>query len=135
MANGFYTDFKRSLQNKEQDMDTDDIRALLIDDADYTHNANQDFLDDIPGGARVAVSGALAGATISSVGGFDTNDFSWATVSGDVSERVSIYNHGVGGSDAARRLCAFYDTLTGLPITPNGANINFTVHASGWWTL
>jgi hypothetical protein len=135
MANTKYTDFKRSLLNKEQDLNTDDIRVLLIDGADYTPDLGaHDFLDDIPGGARVAVSSALGSPTIAA-GVFDTADVTLNTVTGDPCEYLGQYNHGMGGSDAARGLIALYDTMTGLPITPNGANINITVHASGWWTL
>jgi hypothetical protein len=33
-------------------------------------------------------------------------------------------------------MAAFYDTgLTGMPVTPNGGNINVTVNASGWFAL
>jgi hypothetical protein len=42
----------------------------------------------------------------------------------------------MGGSDAARGLICFFDTgVSGLPITPNGGNINVTVNASGVFTL
>ena len=135
MANAFYTPFKPSLLNKQQDLDTDDVRVLLIDGADYTPNlTTDDFLDDIPSGARVAVSGALGSPTIA-LGVFDTADVVLSLVTGDPSEYLGMYNHGMSGADTGRGLICLYDTMTGLPITPNGANINITVHASGWWTL
>jgi hypothetical protein len=118
-------------------MDTDSIRAILVDSADYTYLAAHDFLDDVPAGARVAVSAGLGTPTIVD-GVFDTADFVWSTVTGDQSEAIVLYNHdGNGaGSDTARQLVLFMDTgITGMPITPNGGNINVTVHGSGWFAL
>lgn len=119
-------------------MTVDSIRAILGDAADYTVNlATHDFLDDVPSGARVAVSGGLGGATFTD-GVFDTNDFSWTAVTGDQSEQVILYNHdGAGaGADAARQLIEFLDTgITGMPVTPNGGDINVTINASGWFAL
>jgi len=137
MANLLYPKFKQALLNKTHDLDTDDIRAVLVDAADYTYGAAHDFLDDIAAGGRVAVSTALTSPTIVD-GVFDTADFSWATVTGDQSEIIALYNHNGNGAaaDAARQLVLFMDTgITGMPITPNGGNINVTVHASGWFAL
>jgi hypothetical protein len=138
MANAHYNPFKQALLGSEShDLDADDIRAILVDSADYTFSAAHDFLDDIAAGARVAVSAALSGKSVTN-GTFDTSDFAWSTVTGDQSEAVVLYNHdGNGaGADAARQLMTFYDTgMTGMPVTPSGGNINFVVHASGWFAL
>jgi hypothetical protein len=138
MANAHYNPFKQALLGSEShDLDADDIRAILVDSADYTFSAAHDFLDDIAAGARVAVSAALTGKSVTN-GTFDSSDFSWPTVTGDQSEAVVLYNHdGNGaGADAARQLMTFYDTgMTGMPVTPSGGNINFVVHASGWFAL
>jgi hypothetical protein len=134
MANALYPKIKEALAGALINLDTADIRAILIDLADYTYNAAHDFLDDVPSAARVAVSAAL-GATTIALGVFDSNDFSFTTVTGDACEALILYCHD-GGSDGARRLIAFYDTgVTGLPVTPNGGDINVTVNASGWFAL
>ena len=81
--------------------------------------------------AKVAVSGALTAPTIAS-GVFDTADFSWTAVTGDVSEAIILWDDTIVDD----RLCVFYDTsMTGMPVTPNGGDINVTVHASGWFAL
>jgi hypothetical protein len=135
MANALYNPFKQTVLGAAHDLDTHGVRAILIDSADYTFSASHDFLDDVAGGARVATSGDLTSPTLTS-GTFDTADFSWTSVTGDQSEAIILYNHGMGGSDAARGLIAFYDTsITGMPVTPNGGNINVTVNASGWFSL
>ena len=137
MANALYNEFKDALAAEGHNLTADDIRAILVDGADYTFSAAHDFLDDVPGGARVAVSAQLTSPTMVN-GLFDTADFAWSTVSGDQSENVILYNHnGNGaGADSARQLISFYDTgMTGMPVTPSGGNINVTVNASGWLTL
>ena len=66
---------------------------------------------------------------------FDTADFAWIAVSGVQSEAIIIWND-TPTTPTADPLCAFYDTgMTGMPVTPNGGNINVTVNASGWWAL
>ena len=43
-----------------------------------------------------------------------------------------------GGADvaaSAQRLIAWVDTGTGLPVTPNGADVNVVFNASGLFTL
>lgn len=137
MANALYNPFKDQLLSNATaiDMDGDTIKASLIDAADYTFSAAH---DEYSGGARdvalaaiVAESSALAGPTTTN-GTFDTNDFTWSTVTGDQSEDIILWDDTVAND----RLIAFYDTgITGMPVTPNGGNINVTVNASGWFSL
>lgn len=135
MANDFYDTYLQGLLNKEFDMDTDIIKATLIDSADYTFSAAHDFYGggsaDVAAGAKVAVSGTLGSPTIAN-GVFDTANFTWSAVTGDVSEAVILWDDSITDD----RLVAFYDTgMTGMPVTPNGGDINFSVHASGWFSL
>ena len=67
------------------------------------------------------------------LGVFDAADVAFTTVTGDPSEVLVIYKD--TGSAATSPLIAYIDTATGLPVTPNGGNINVTVHASGWFSL
>jgi hypothetical protein len=138
MANALYNPFKQQLLNNATgiDLDADVCKASLIDLADYTFDAGHDEYSggalDVPAAAKVAESGALTTPTVSASGGFDTDDFTWALVSGDVSEAVILWDDTVVND----RLMAFYDTgITGMPVTPNGGNINVTVNASGWFSL
>lgn len=102
-------------------MMTDDIRAILVDLADYVYSAAHDFLDDVPVAARVAVSGAMVGKSITS-GVFDATDVTLNSVVGDPSEAVIIYKH--TGVDATSPVIAYIDSAaSGLPVTPNGGNI------------
>jgi hypothetical protein len=134
MATALYPKFKQAmLDGLSPGLDTADIRAILIDAADYTYDTAHDFLDDVAGAARVAVSSTLGSVTITD-GVLKTAAFAFTAVTGDVSEAVILYIHD-GGADSARRLIGYFDNLSGLPITPNGQDINVTVHASGWFAI
>jgi hypothetical protein len=133
MANALYPLFKQALLNKEHDLDTDVIKAALIDSGAYTYSAaHASYSTDVPAGAKIAV--LPAGLTLPTIlsGVFDTADFAWSSVSGVQSEAIILYND----SHPTKGLIAFYDTgMTGMPVTPNGGNINVTVNASGWFAL
>jgi len=136
MSNLLYPKFKEDLLNKIHDLNSDIIKATLIDSADYTYGAAHNTYDTgtVAAAAKVAVSPQLTSPTIVD-GVFDTADFSWSAVTGDVSEAIIIWND-TPTTPVNDPLIAFYDTgVTGLPITPNGGNINVTVHASGWFAL
>jgi hypothetical protein len=137
VSNALYTPFKEQLLSNATaiDMDGDTIKATLIDSADYTFSAAHDEYSggstDVASGAKVAESSALGSPTCTS-GVFDTADFTWSSVTGDQSEAIILWDDTVTND----RLVAFYDTgITGMPVTPNGGNINVTVNASGWFSL
>lgn len=136
MANALYNTYKEGiLGNTAFDMDTDAIGAWLIDSADYTFSAAHDEgsggATDVATAAKVATFTPLTSPTVVN-GVFDTADFSWVAVTGDVSEAIILYDDTLTND----RLVAFYDTgMTGMPVTPNGGNINVTVHASGWFAI
>lgn len=135
MSNALYDTFKQGLLNKEFDLDTDTIQATLVDGADYTYSAAHDFYagstPDVAAAAKVAASGALTSPSITN-GTFDTADFTWSTVTGDQSEAIILWDDTITDD----RLIAYYDTgMTGMPVTPNGGDINVTVNGSGWFAL
>ena len=121
MANELYDAGREGFLDGSIDWDTDDIRAILIDVADYTVNLATDVnLDDIPGDATVAVSGALTGKTATD-GVADAADVTFSSVTGDECEAIVLYKH--TGTESTSRLIAYIDSAEGLPVTPNGANI------------
>lgn len=137
MANAHFNPYKQQLLDNTTalDMDGDNIQACLIDSADYTFSAAHDELTggsrDVPLVAIVAQSATLTSPTCTN-GTFDTADFTWTSVSGDQSEAIILADITVTNG----RLIIFYDTsITGMPVTPNGGNINVTVNASGWFAL
>ena len=120
MANSLYTKAKQHLLDATIDLDTNDIRAIFVDGADYTPAlATHETLANIPAVARVAVSGALQSKTVTD-GVFDADDIVVSAVTGDQFEYIVLYQH--TGAESAL-LIALLDTATGLPCTPNGSDI------------
>lgn len=120
MASAVYPKGLEGFLDGSIDFDTDDIRAILVDTGAYTYSAAHDFLDDIPGGARIAVSSALASKTVTN-GVADAADKTFPTVTGASVEAIVLYKH--TGTDSTSRLICYIDTGTGLPVTPNGGDI------------
>lgn len=80
-----------------------------------------DNLDDVAAGGRVAVSGALAGKTVTG-GVADANDVTFTSVTGDPCEALIIYKH-TGTESTSRLIGVIAGSATGLPVTPNGGDI------------
>ncbi len=137
MANALYPKFKAAqMKNSTSDLSSGavNVKAVLVDLADYTYSAAHEFLSDVAAGARVATSGNLANKTVASADGtFDFDDFTFSAVSGDQSEAIIFYID--SGSAATSRLIGFFDTgITGIPVTPNGGDIAITINAGGLFT-
>ena len=122
MPNALYDKGREAFLAGEIDWETDVIKAVLIDAADYTVNlAAHQFLSDIPLAARVATSAPLTGKTVAN-GVADAYDLIFPAVSGDSAEALVIYQD--TGAAGTSRLIAYIDTATGLPVIPNGGDIN-----------
>jgi hypothetical protein len=134
MANALYPKFKQACLSGNVNMTTSDVKAILVDLADYTYSAAHEFLSDVPAAAREEISAALGSKTLTD-GTFDSADPSWPSSAGDPVEAV-ILVVGDTATPATCRLAAFYDTgVTGLPLTLNGGNVTGTVNGSGWFSL
>lgn len=137
MANALYPKFKAAMMKAltpDLSAGGTNVKAALIDLADYTYSAAHEFLSDVASGAIVATSGNLASKTVASADGtFDFADFTFSAVTGDVSEAVIFYID--TGSGATSRLIGFFDTgISGIPVTPNGGDIAVAINASGLFT-
>lgn len=125
MANALYDLGRESFLRGEIAWQTNDIKAVLIDTADYTVDlATDQFFDDIPAPAIIATSGNFSGKTTTN-GVADADDVVFTGVSGDSVEAIVIFQDtGVPGTS---RLIAYIDVAaSGLPVTPNGGNITVT---------
>jgi hypothetical protein len=133
MANAIYPKFKEQALQAGVNLSSGDIKAVLVDLADYTYSTAHEFLSDVALAGRVATSPNLASKTFTS-GLFDAADVSFTAVTGDQSEALILYiDTGTAGTS---RLIAFFNTgVTGLPVTPNGGDINVTWNASGIFQL
>lgn len=122
---GRYAAGKEAFGNGQINWLTDDIRAVIVDSADYTVDLATDAtLADVPSGARIATTASLTGKT--NVGGvLDAVDISVAGVTGDPAEAVVVYKH--TGVEATSTLLSYNDGT----LTPNGGLVNIVWHASG----
>jgi len=121
MANALYDKGREGFLDGSIDWDTNDTRAILIDEADDTIDlAVDDNLDDRAVASRVATSSAMASKTATN-GVADAADLTWTAVTGDQAESIDIYRH--TGTESTSRLICNIDTATGLPVTPNGGDI------------
>ena len=135
MANAIYPKYKEAAMGggANTDLVTGNVRAILVDLADYTYASTHEFLSDVPAAARVATSGNLTTKSVTD-GNFDSDNATWTAVTGDPSEAIILYID--TGVEATSRLFLILDTgQTGLPVTPNGGDITYTVDAAGWASM
>ena len=133
MANAIYPKYKEALiaGSANISLSTGNVKALLVDTGTYTYSSAHDFHDDVSG--IVATSGNLASKTVTN-GVFDSADVTFAAVTGSSVEAIIIYID--TGVSATSRLVAYIDSsVTNLPVTPNGGDIDIIVNASGWFAL
>ena len=139
MANAIYTAFLNGILGSHAtrvDLDADNIVLALVDNAGAGGApvaATDDFWDDQNGSLVGSLSGNLASKTIGVVatGVFDAADLApafTAVTGATVESLVMLKNTGVAGTSD---LICFWDTATGLPLTPNGGDVNITFNGSG----
>jgi len=134
MANKLYPKSKKQFLQAGIDLASLNVRAILVDTGAYTYDDAHDFLDDIPASARIVVSGNLTGKTFGDDGSFDSDDPIFTGVTGASIEAIVLYVH--TGTESTSRLIMFQDTgVTGLPLTPDGGDVQITVDAGGWFVL
>lgn len=105
---------------------TDNIKAVLVNvqAGHYTVNLSSDqFLSSIAIGDRVATSAALASKT-STAGVANAAGVTFTAVSGAQCGAIVLYKD--TGTDTTSPLIAYIDNMTGLPVTPSGADISIT---------
>lgn len=130
MANAIYPKFKENLLKGNIDFDVHPLRAYLVDLADYTYSAAHELIASVPVIARVAT--ATLGSVTTVNGTLDAANFAFTAVTGDTSEAL-IFTVVNGGNEY---LVAFYDAgVTGLPVIPNGGDINITINVAGLFDL
>lgn len=122
MANALYDKAREEYLAGILSWINDDIRCILVDTAAHTIDtgAANPKLADIAGGARISVSGALTGKSVTG-GVADANDVTFTAVSGATVEALVLYKH--TGAESTARLIGVIDTATGLTLTPNGGDV------------
>jgi len=140
MANALYPNWKEAIiqataNSALNGSGSTGVYAVLYDvGAGGAYDAADTFYSDISAG--VVGTEQEIGATKSYTDGvFDGADLTFTSVSGNTAEALIIYVKNAG-ANTTWRLVAYLDTnVTGLPVTPNGGNINVTWNASGIFAL
>lgn len=122
MANALYDKAKEALLSGAISWTGDNIKVVAVDTGTYSVSlSSNQYLSDIPSGARIATSGNLTSKTATS-GVADAADIVFSAVTGASIEALVIYKD--TGTSSTSPLIAYIDTSTGLAVTPNGGNIN-----------
>lgn len=131
MANALYPKFKESALQAGVNMSSGTVKVALVDTGAYTYNAAHQFLSSLAG--VVGTAQTLGSKTFTN-GVFDAADATFPTVTGNSVEALVLYVD--TGNAATSPLIAYIDTgVTGLPVTPNGGDINVAWNASGIFAL
>lgn len=122
MANAIYPKYKEAILQSaaNSNMSSGTVKVALVDTGTYTYSAAHEFFSSVSG--VVGTPQTLAAKTFTN-GVFDADDVTFPTVTGNTAEAIIIYID--TGSAATSRLVLYQDTgVTGLPVTPNGGDIN-----------
>jgi hypothetical protein len=121
MANTLYDYGREGFLTGQIDWSTNTIRAVLVDTAQYVVNLNTHrWLSDIPSAARVSTSVPLASKT-TTAGIANAASAEFSAVSGNVCNAIAIYKD--SGNPSTSRLIAYLTSAVGLPVNPDGSNI------------
>lgn len=133
MANAIYPKYKEALLGAAANSaingsGTTGLYVALVDTGTYTYNAAHEFyssLSGIVGTDQEIVTPTLVNGII------DGANVTFTAVSGATVEAMVLYRRNAG-ANTTWRLVAYIDTgQTGLPVTPNGGNIDIVWNASG----
>lgn len=121
MANALFSAGREGVLDRTIDATASTLTVALV--RGYAFSAAHKFVSDLTGaGGSVVASSALTSKTYTS-GVLDAADVTFSAVaSGTACSCLVVYNN--TGTDAASRLLAFIDTATGLPVTPNGGDVD-----------
>lgn len=119
MSNALYDAGRNAFLTGAINWTSDTIKVVGCTSS-YSPNLSTDtHLSDVPSGDRVATA-TLSSATAS--GGIaDASDVTFSSVTGSAIAKLVVYKD--TGTESTSTLIALIDTATGLPVTPNGGDI------------
>lgn len=127
MTKALYGLGREGFLGSDIDWDADTIKPILIDTGLYAVDIDVDqFLSDIPAGARVAIGPALTSKT-KALGVAGAANAVFSAVSGNSAEAWGLFQD--TGVEATSRLIMFDDEASGLPVVPNSGDINLNFDA------
>jgi hypothetical protein len=131
VANNAFSAGKEGFLDGSIDWDTGTQKAALV--RSYTFNDAHKFVSEmVAAGGSIVSSVTLTSKTVTGGAAGCANPVFPSVAAGAAIPAVVIYQSSAatGGADvatSAQRLIAYYDSATGLPVTPNGQNITAAV--------
>lgn len=139
MANAIYPLFKQELMkgNANNVLNSAEggtgVYCALVDIAVYAYSDTHQFYDILAGSVVGTDQEILSKTQVNGV--FDGSDLVFPLVSGPSVEALVLYRKNAGAS-STWPLIAYLDTgVTGLPVLPNGGNIEITWNVAGIFGL
>lgn len=139
MTNVLYPLYKRGLLlgNPSLDLDFDTAQdgpyAILIDTGVYTYSDSHQFFNQLTG--VVNVEQRIAAPTVSSLAIFDGQDLLFTSVTGPTVEAAVVFRKNAG-ANSTWALVMYYDQPGGgLPVIPNGGNVQLIWSSQGIFGL
>jgi hypothetical protein len=133
MANAIYPKWKEALLQSLSNaaLNAGNVKAALVDTDTYTYSAAHEFYSSLSGVVGTPQT-ILTPSYFDGV--FDGQNVTYTGLTGPTIEAIVIWiDTGVAGTS---RLVAYIDTgVTGLPVTPNGGDIETAWNASGIFQL
>lgn len=142
MASTVYNSFKGQIMDGTIDLDTDDIRIMLVKTS-YTENPDHTFVDDgsanDPASHEIVATNyvrkALASETVTvdntnDRAEFDAADVTWTALGGATNDTVQgavVYRH--NAADSAAELICFIEFSS--PFPTNGSDLTIQFNAEG----
>lgn len=125
MANFFYSKAKEKLFFANININSNQFKALLIDNSLYTPNQNSDqFVSDIPSAAIKKRSTAIQNLTCT-LGVIDADDLVISDYDGSAFNTVVIYQD--SSNDNSAILLFYIDTANGLPFPGSSSSSPVTI--------
>ena len=122
MSNGVYGKTVKKMLDGTALQWTGTWKCVLVDATYTVALATDAFLSDIAAGKRVATSAALTTLAVADDGIFSADAAAFTAVTGATATQLVVYHD--TGVAATSELLIYFDTLSGLPITPNSTNVN-----------
>jgi len=125
MADLVYDLARQSFMNGGFDLTTDTVKIMLVRTGagHYVVNgATDQFVTAIASGDRIAISAQLTSVS-TTAGVFDAANTLWAAVAAGAACGAFVVFKDTG-TPSTSPLIAYVDSYSGLPVTPNGSDIN-----------
>ena len=121
------------------DFDTDTIYVIFVDHGVDTPLVTDDFMDDMTGAfvnaftSRSQILSPVIGTP--TVGTIDAADTVFTSLTGSSAESLVLFKYVSSEANSVPMLRWDSTSATGLPLTPNGANVTVAWNASGIATI